>query len=113
MEAKQNWAPREKVENRAKKNVTQMVILIAFNYSFGTIPYAMYYGLHELLQTRNSFIDYTLCAIGNAGLRLLIIFKIIVFFRYNKVYRNNFRVCRGKLTKKCSFHVDQKLCVKL
>lgn len=97
LEAKRNMTPKEKTEKKAKKNVTQMVIMIAFNYSFGTIPYALYYGLNELLQTDNSFVDNALYVAGNIGIRLLILLKIIIFFKFNKVYRQKFRIYLKKI----------------
>ena len=100
IEGRQNVSQKEKTEKRAKKNVTQMIIMVAFNYSFGTIPYALYYGLNELLQNNNSFVDSVLYVFGNFGIRLLIIFKIVIFYKFNKVFRQKFRAYREKIIKK-------------
>ncbi|CAF0953128.1 unnamed protein product [Brachionus calyciflorus] len=97
METNSNVRPKEQRENKARKNVTLMVISIAFTYSFGTIPYAMYYGLSELLNTHNFFIDEVLSRIGRTGLRLLVIFKIVIFFNFNRIYHQSFKQALKKI----------------
>lgn len=84
-------------ENKTRKNVTHMVIFVAFTFSFGTIPYAFYYGLSELFKTKNYFIDNILSLIGRVGLRMMIIFKIIIFYNYNKIYKLKFKTIIQKI----------------
>ncbi|RNA41799.1 hypothetical protein BpHYR1_025161, partial [Brachionus plicatilis] len=71
-------------EHKTRKHVTQMVIFVAFTYSTGTIPYALYYGLSELFKSTNFLVDNVLSVIGRMGLRLMVIFKIVIFYNYNK-----------------------------
>lgn len=92
-------ARRDK-ENKSWKHITHMVIFIAFTYSFGTIPYAFYYGLSELFLAKNFFVNNVLSLIGRIGLRLMIIFKIIIYYNYNKVYKMKVKAIILKLNLK-------------
>lgn len=87
-------------ERKSRKHVTHMVIFVAFTYSFGTIPYALYYGLSELFMTKNFFVDNVLSLIGRMGLRLMIIFKIIIYYNYNKIYKMEFKAKISKINLK-------------
>ena len=83
--------PRKIFKDKKIKNVTQMLISIAFVYSIGTLPYALYYGLSELFKTNNYIIDKILYSLGGIGFRFIIIIKILIFLKYNKNFRNKFK----------------------
>lgn len=87
--------PRKQVKDKKMRNVTQMLISIAFVYSIGTLPYALYYGLSELFKTNNYIIDKILYTLGGVGFRLIIILKIFIFYKYNKIFRKELgRKCK-------------------
>ncbi|RNA04434.1 hypothetical protein BpHYR1_052027 [Brachionus plicatilis] len=92
--------PRKQVKDKKMKNVTQMLISIAFVYSIGTLPYALYYGLSELFKTNNFIIDKILYSFGGVGFRLIIILKILIFYKYNKIFQEEFRLIVKKLWEK-------------
>lgn len=83
--------PRKLFKDKKIKNVTQMLISIAFVYSIGTLPYALYYGLSELFKTNIYLIDKILYSLGGIGFRFIIIIKIIIFLKFNKVFRKKFK----------------------
>ncbi|CAF0867737.1 unnamed protein product [Brachionus calyciflorus] len=58
---------------KAKKNITLMIIAIAFTYTIGTLPWAIYYSLSSFYRERIVFIHVIMYTIAVIFLYLLII----------------------------------------
>ncbi|CAF1012232.1 unnamed protein product [Brachionus calyciflorus] len=55
---------------KAKKNITLMIISIAFTYTIGTLPWAFYYSISSFFREKSIFIHVVMYTIGAAFIEL-------------------------------------------
>lgn len=81
--------------SRAKRNLTLMIVLVSFLYSFGTLPWAVYHAVSSMHQT-----DYpTFEQIAKCCVYLLATLKIFIYYSFNKP----FRLVTNSYLKKCCY----------
>lgn len=73
-------------DSRAKRNITMMIISTSFLYSFGTLPWAVYYTLLNVVKLQAPFLSY-MNIVARCCLYSLIACKIIVYYSFNRLYR--------------------------
>lgn len=71
----------------AKKNFTLMLIATSFLYIIGNLPYSVYYGLKEAFGIRREKMS-TLLWLSQIFLSSFIMFKLLVYYMFNKPFRN-------------------------
>ena len=71
---------------RAKRNLTIMIISTSLLFTLGTLPWAVYYTLLNVIQLNFPFIN-NLQIIARSCLYSFIAVKIIVYYFCNRLYR--------------------------
>lgn len=71
---------------KAKRNLTLMIISTSLLFSFGTLPWAVYYTLLNVIQVNFPFMS-TLQIVARCCLYSFIASKIFVYYFSNRLYR--------------------------
>jgi hypothetical protein len=94
-------------------NLTIMLILIALVYTFGNMPYMIYYSITEIAPSFQKDVMSVLNWFSRLCLSLLVIFKVPVYFSYNKLYKRQLLqylcvLSRPKSSRKSSMSLSQR-----
>lgn len=77
---------KQSSDMRAKRNLTIMIISTSLLFTLGTLPWAVYYTLLNVIQLNFPFIN-NLQIIARSCLYSFIAVKIIVYYFCNRLYR--------------------------
>jgi hypothetical protein len=89
---KKYLAKKKSFSSSAKANnkITIMLILTALLYTFGTLPYMVYYSISQIMPSfQNEFMS-VMSWISRFCLCSLIILKMPVYYHYNRLYKRQF-----------------------
>lgn len=87
-------------DSRAKRNLTLMIVSISFLFTLGTLPWAIYYTLTNLINVPNS---YPFQVIASCCLYLLVSLKIFIYYFFNRLFRQIIRQNFASLYACCCF----------
>jgi hypothetical protein len=73
-------------DSRAKRNLTLMIISVSLLFSFGTLPWAVYYTMVNVIKLNFVFLG-TLQIVARCCLYSLIACKIFIYYFFNRLYR--------------------------
>jgi hypothetical protein len=77
------------MERDINKNITLMLLSISFLYVLGNLPYAIYFVSTRIFKIKPDLIQ-GLFVISQCSLYFLIIFKVFIYYFFNKMFRKEF-----------------------
>lgn len=86
VKSKQSKQSKQSSDLRAKRNLTIMIISTSLLFTLGTLPWAVYYTLLNVIQLNFPFMN-NLQIIARSCLYSFIAVKIIVYYFCNRLYR--------------------------
>jgi hypothetical protein len=84
--------------SKENDNITAMLIIISMIFTFGNMPYMVYYSITQIAPTfQNTFMS-TMNWLSRVCLSMLVILKVWVYFAYNKLYKRQLLdyACMGR-----------------
>jgi hypothetical protein len=86
-------SPLSSKEKENEDKLTKMVIIISMIFTFGNLPYLVYYSITQISPTfQNTFMSI-MTWFSRVCLSILVVAKVWVYFAYNKFYKHQMLEC--------------------